>query len=283
MAQLGYNDYLQQLNYSFDNSEQIIKKQIQKLDYDIATLDNKLLLVKKDVSANNKTIEELQITKTENSKQVNNLADNNKELLNNLSTLKTKHIGFKEQKAQLADICKEHKTFETLIEKLKNKNEISIRDISNRDTQFNSLKTDVESLKKDAKFHENLSILYSNTILEKTKEELKKLKQKNANLQRKITIRKNKSLSDNPSISESITHMKDIDIVKNEDNNLNVFGICFVIVGYILGYYILVNYGSLEVKFDSFDDGWIIIPTAIITVIMYPLGVFIGTLINKDK
>lgn len=157
MAQLEYNDYLQQLNYFFDDSEQIVNKKIQKLNFNVASLDNKVLLAKKDVYANNNIIEELQHIRAENVNQIDFFVDIEKESLQNILILKQHQNNLIRLKTQLIGICKEHNRFKNRISNLKGQ-------IQKLDFELDDLDDKIIRIKKDISVN-NFAIAENKTTL----------------------------------------------------------------------------------------------------------------------
>lgn len=241
--QLTFHDYLELINYSYNSEEEKIKKQLATLSSDIAEYEKKTSEINSLVEIQKKNIITLRNSKKENLLHIDKFQKENKELIKKLSGLKIRTKELEDKKHNIESLINEHEKHVNLIAHLKKDSNKKNSKVSNRNTQFNSLITDVESLKDDSKFHENFSKSYSNSALEITQEELKKLKRKNANLQRKITIRKKKSLSDNPSISESIAQMKNVDAKKIKDvsefnfrkRNSLVFKVIALIICLVVG------------------------------------------------
>lgn len=195
--QLSLSDYLELLNYSYNSKEETVKKQLKILNSDIAEYEKKMSVIYSLLEIQKKDTITLRKSKKENLLHIDKFKKENKELIKKLSGLKLRTKELEDKKHITKSLINEHEEYVYLIADLKKDSNKKASKISSKNIQFNSLKTDVESLKDDSKFHENLSKSFSNSALERIQEELKNLKKENANLQRKITIRKNKSLSTN--------------------------------------------------------------------------------------
>lgn len=262
MTQLSYKDYLTELNYSEKNSDndfsidsKIVDDEnnetlieIERLEEIIETKSNDLLRLQKHEKQFVSEIEKLFIDET-------NIIEKNNSLILKINELADKIETRNNTKLEIEDI--QNKSIQ-----LKNVIGLKQKEISKNEVLEKKLLSEIYDFKNDINAKDEMKLLYSEMI--KLDEERKKLKKNNANIQRKITLKKNEEESTRK--SRELTEKR-----KTE----RTFGIIFSILSIATLCIIMFNNGEFE-EFDGAAIGGGIIVLFAVGGIGYNFGKFIG-------